>query len=104
MLRIALALIAMCAAAQAQVVSRDPPNVVGSFAGVEQISNTCNNPATTCTATCSAGKKVLGGGCNFAGSLPASDSFPASASSWFCQVAVAPVTSMTTYALCSGIQ
>ena len=70
--------------------------------GHEIISNACG-VVTSCTATCSAGKKVLGGGCYLDGSAPLSYAYPNSATTFTCAKS-AGGPSVTAYAICARVK
>jgi|GEM_PF-1254408 len=70
----------------------------GSIAGYEIVTNTCG-ANTVCTAPCSTGKKVLGGGCWLQAAY-ANEGAPAYGSaSWSC---FSPSTTTTAYAICAN--
>jgi hypothetical protein len=65
--------------------------------GWEQITNACGAGVTTCTATCSANKVILGGGCTSTVALTSSSSGGAK-SSWTCTSAIGTITAYVTCA------
>lgn len=65
--------------------------------GWEQITNACGAGVTTCTATCSANKVLLGGGCTSLVSLTG-DSSGGSTNSWTCTSALSTITAYVTCA------
>jgi hypothetical protein len=73
--------------------------------GWELNTSTCNNPATTCTASCTGTKKVTGGGAVTTGSAPNMVySYPNTNASWTVGYAAAPVTAVVAYAICGFVQ
>lgn len=64
----------------------------------EQKTNACAG-VTTCTATCTAGKQVMSGGCSGV-TTTFSDSYPSSTSAWTCTITLGNVTA---YAICMNI-
>ncbi len=74
------------------------------FAASREIKTATCNSAATCTAVCSAGNLVMGGGCSYAvGTDSMTATFPVSASSWECDYSGA-TGNITAYAICSTVQ
>ena len=70
--------------------------------GIETMTNTCT-PATTCTATCSTGKRILGGGCGLGSSTyPLYQSYPSGTASFICTATGS--TYIIAYAICGRVQ
>jgi hypothetical protein len=88
-----------------KVVFDTSPTLATPSIAYEQITNTCNNPATTCTATCSAGKKVVGGGANTTGSVVGlATSYPSAKNAWTASYLSSPVTAINVIVVCTGVQ
>lgn len=77
-------------------------NVGAISIGYEIVSKTCNGGGVHCTASCPAGKKVIGGGCKQHDFSPLFKSYPATDTSWTCDDI--PDGKITTYAICTNIK
>lgn len=75
----------------------------GYVAGWERIETTCGNPAVTCSANCSAGKKLMSGGCRISAAQFLYNSYPSADNAWTCDYNTTE-TSLTAYAICSTVQ
>ncbi|AZZ37706.1 hypothetical protein CIK05_13170 [Bdellovibrio sp. qaytius] len=71
-----------------------------AFGGYERVSVNCGS-ASTCTATCSAGKQVIGGGCSNAGSSALISSYPSSNTQYQCGWATGSLITVTAFAVCT---
>ena len=74
-----------------------------AYLGITITSSSCSS-ASTCSVTCPAGSRVLGGGCYSSGtsySYALVRSYPNTDTSWYCQTAAA--TTLTAYAICARI-
>ena len=69
--------------------------------GWERISNDCGSVAS-CTATCTTGKKILGGGCDEGTINVYSEGYPSSNSTFFCSHS--NTQQLTAYAICARIR
>lgn len=70
--------------------------------GRETVSNSCSS-ASSCSASCSAGKLVTGGGCAVtSGSSTLLATYPSSTTVWQCNTA-ASVTTLVAYAVCARV-
>ena len=69
--------------------------------GWEKIDNDCGS-TTSCVATCSAGKKILGGGCSVGALNGYSHSYPSSDTTWTC--AYSNTVTMHSYAICARVK
>jgi len=84
-------------------------NVGGNVGmGYERITNQCKGSSiSSCSASCSAGKKVMGGGCysNVYSSTTIASSYPSSETSWQCyiQASVSDPNYLNAYAICARI-
>ena len=73
----------------------------GFAASRARITNLCAGN-TLCTATCSAGKLLMGGGCSGNSGSSLLNSYPSSDTVWTCDYNVA--TDVTAYAICSTVE
>lgn len=79
----------------------------GFVAGWEYVFNTCSAPIQVCSAPCTGGKKVMGGGCSINETGTAlQDSYPSSDGlQWNCKaVSALTLNDMKAYAICSTVQ
>ena len=75
----------------------------GFAASREWISNTCAVGVAPCTASCTAGKLVLGGGCSNTLGLFVMETYPSSDTAWICDYNDT-TGSITAYAICSTVE
>ena len=74
------------------------------FSASREIKTNVCNAAATCSAACSAGNLVMGGGCSYAVGVDSmTATFPATTSSWECDYSGA-TGNITAYAICSTVQ
>lgn len=73
----------------------------GFLASRVRLTNTCAGN-TLCTATCSAGKVLMGGGCSANSGVSLRYSYPSSDTVWTCEYDVS--TDVTAYAICSTVE
>lgn len=74
------------------------------FSALREVqTNTCNG-AATCTATCTAGRSVMGGGCSYAVGVDSmTATYPSGADTWQCNYTGA-TGNITAYAICSTVE
>ncbi|MDD5207764.1 MAG: hypothetical protein PHV36_00095 [Elusimicrobiales bacterium] len=74
------------------------------FVASREIKNTVCNAAATCTATCTAGKVVLGGGCSYAVGVDSmTATYPSGDTTWQCDYS-GTTGNITAYAICSTLE
>lgn len=74
----------------------------GGVTGWERLSTNCGTN-TSCSQSCSAGKKILGGGCSFGGSaaLDLQNSYPSDDTTWSCDMNGGVPSNHTAHAICA---
>lgn len=73
----------------------------GFAASRERVNSVCGTD-TVCTAGCTAGKVLMGGGCTQDAAVSLVKSYPSSDTVWTCEFSA--VTNITAYAICSTVE
>ena len=72
--------------------------------GLEIVSN-CQASVNTVAVSCTAGKLVIGGGCNAVSQgYPLDQSYPSAVNTWTCDKTVANDSTMCAYAICARVR